>query len=216
MRARRLEQQPGGTFSSHDSSVKVSIHGGPTPRVTDSFVQHEWPSDDRSLYMDYNTSTCNCIVIVIHLYVSELRKVERAEERRVERHTDDDGRRRRWRWRRWRSVAHRLRAVPRCRRRFPPSFRWTGVGRGRPWVVRCVVRTVDPAARLGDLMTMLMTTTRADGDRDGRLRKAAMGECLRRRTTDPRDAVDVPVVGVVRDGGDDAGGRRRATGGTLG
>lgn len=67
-------------------------------------------------------------------------------------------------------------------------------------------------------MTMMMTApTRADGDRDGRLRKAAMGECLRRRTTDPRDAVDVPVVvPVVRDRGDDAGGRRRATGGTLG
>jgi hypothetical protein len=81
---------------------------------------------------------------------------------------------------------------------------------------------VDPAALMGDLMTMMMTTTtRADGDRDGRLRKAAMGECLRlrlrrRRTMDPRDAVDVPVVGVVQDRGDDAGGRRRATGGTLG
>ena len=86
--------------------------------------------------------------------------------------------------------------------------------------MRCVVSTaVDPAALMGDLMTMMMTTpTRADGDRDGRLRKAVMGECLRlrRRTTDPRDAVDVPVVGVVQDRGDDAGGRRRATGGTLG
>ena len=90
--------------------------------------------------------------------------------------------------------------------------------------MRCVVSTaVDPAALMGDLMTMMMTTTtRADGDRDGRLRKAVMGECLRlrlrlrRRTTDLRDAVDVPVVGVVQDRGDDAGGRRRATGGTLG
>ena len=91
--------------------------------------------------------------------------------------------------------------------------------------MRCVVSTaVDPAALMGDSMTMMMTTTtRADGDRDGRLRKAVMGECLRlrlrrrRRTTDLRDAVDVPVVvPVVRDRGDDAGGRRRATGGTLG